>query len=230
VNFNHIDHSIQYGRVKVAKEKFWQLTTELGLRETNYHVGSGLGGNNFQLVTLMNLQHELSSDDITIEVKSDRIVWGAKWLAKAARKTVRFELDAKFPTILEKHKYLTLALQILADNPDSLREGFAKHKEHFPKLMRALNDKSFVFDPSMSGLEKLVMAYIVCQDLAVELDRGAGTFTKVSAAAAVLIQFPPEIILLSVRRYIQIERLVRHNLDEHPDFLKVLNNVTRIVH
>lgn len=227
MNFDHIDPSIQYGRAKHAKEQFRRVTLELGVRDDNHFIGSGLGGNNFQLVTLMNLQHELSADDITIEVKPGRIVWGAKWLAKASRKTVRFELDAKFPHILEKHKYLTLALQILSDNPKSLREGFTKHREHFPKLIQGLSGKSFTFDPGMTGLEKLVMAYILCQDLANDLDKGK--LDKIVPVAAVLIQFPPEIILLSVRRYIQIERLVKHNLDEHPDFEKVLNIVTRIV-
>ncbi len=228
MKFDDIDSSIPYGMVRTAKGRWQRITVELGVREGNHHVGTGLGGNNFQLVTLMSLQNKLIDDpNMTIAIKGNQLLWGCQWLNSAKLVDIRHELDTKFPSILEKHKYLTLSLQVLADHPESLREGFIKHQEHFPNLVRVLNGKPFNLDPNLSNVEKLLVAYVLCQDLAHDLDKGIRD--KISPIALALIHLPPEIILLSVRRYVQIERLIGHNLDEHPDFVKVLNIVTRIV-
>ena len=74
-------------------------------------------------------------------------------------------------------------------------------------------------------MEQLILASILCQDLAMDLD--AGSIKKVRPIGAVLMDFPAEIILLAVRRHIQIERLVRHDMDEDPIFMRVLTKVNR---
>jgi hypothetical protein len=49
MRFIHVDDRLTVQEVRIAKEKFNGLLVELGVRETNYHVGTGLGGNNLQL-------------------------------------------------------------------------------------------------------------------------------------------------------------------------------------
>lgn len=226
MKFDKIDPTISYGRVKDAEDRFQRIIIELGVREDNYWVGTSMGGNNFQLVTLMNLRHELVNDSrITIEAKPNRILWGSRFLRNAKLINIRHELNAKFPSILEKNKYMALPLQILADHPESLRQGFMKYKAHFPKLAAALEGKSFRYDSSMTHWEMLIAAFVLCQDLASDLDKGKRD--NITPIAVALMPMPPEIVLLSVRRYIQIERLINHNLDEHPEFLKVLEKVTK---
>lgn len=227
MKFSHIDPKLSVGQVKIAAGRFERMMVELGIRESNYHVGTGLGGNNFQLVTLMNLEHHLVDSLVPIKAKAGKVFWSVRFLVDAKYVDIRHELDKRFPDILEKNKYMTMILQIIADYPEALRQGFEKYQAHFPKLVSALSAKVFQFDPGMSNWEKLIAAFVLCQDLAKSLDKGETD--KIKPVGLALIQFPPEIILLSVRRYIQIDRLVSHNLDEHPEFAPVLLKVTRIV-
>src|SRR5271165_2281443 len=144
MDFIYIDPSIRQNKVAAASRKFQQIILELGIRETNQHVGSGLGGNNFQLLTLMNLKHSLVKRT-TIQAEDNTVRWGAKFLQETTLANIRRQLDAKFPSILEKNKYLALSLQIMTDYPNALREGFVKHQDHFPQLAKALEGRNFIF-------------------------------------------------------------------------------------
>jgi hypothetical protein len=221
MNFTYIDPSIRQERVVAAARNFQKIIVELGVRETNKHVGSGLGGNNFQLLTLMNLKHSLVKKT-TIQAEGNSLRWGAKFLQETSLANIRHHLDDKFLSILERNKYLALPLQIMADYPEQLRQGFVKYQEHFPQLTKALQGRNFTFDPDLSLWEMLVIAYVLCQDLAKDLD--AGITNYITSVAIALDAFSPEIVLLSVRKYIGIERLVHHNLDEHVYFSRVIVN------
>lgn len=110
---------------------------------------------------------------------------------------------------------------------NNLRATLEKYKEQFPKLNACLAGGCYQVSKSLSNTDKLILASIMCQDLAEDLDRGSKA--KVHAIGAALLDFSPEIILLSVRLHIQIDRLVKHDLDEDPVFLKVLQAVNRYV-
>jgi hypothetical protein len=221
MKFDSIDQSIRFDKATIAKNRYRVLALELGVRDTNYHVGTGLGGNNLQLFTLMNVHNELVNDrDLAIEVTKDKILWGVQWLGKTKMADIRHELNAKFPLIQEKHKYPAIALKVLTDHPETLRKGFLDNKKHFPKLAEALAGKPFSFDPNLSNWEMLVAGCILCQELASDLDQD--NHKRISFVALALMKLPMEINLIAIRRYIQIERLVKHNLDEHSDFSKIL--------
>jgi hypothetical protein len=228
VKFDSIDQSIQYGKVKRAKSIYNRLALELGVREDNRHVGTGMGGNNVQLFTLMNIQNELVNDrDITIEVKDDKVLWGSRWFTKAKFIDIRHELNTKFPLIKEKHKYPAIALEVLASAPDAMRDGFLKNKKHYPKLAAALAGKTFSFDPQLTSWEMMMAACVLCAELASDLDKGDRK--RIKPIALALDNFPMEVNLVAIRRFIQIERLVKHDLDEHPDFSKILTTINKSV-
>ena len=84
---------------KTAIKKFAALMLELGCRKDNEHVGSGLGGNENQLLTLSSFNHTLSLDpNLEIEVTDKEIVWGEGFLNKDM-KTIRGVLDEVFVSI-----------------------------------------------------------------------------------------------------------------------------------
>ncbi len=198
MKFDQIDSSIPKQRLATAKGKFQGLFLELGTREDNYHVGSGIGGNGAQLFALMTFSHELVNDPLlTIDVDRGLIRWGSSWLEHSARKAIRYELDAKLPI----PKYTPL---------DSIRK-----------------DARFSLGPNVSNLDVLIFACNLCHDLAVELDKGDES--KVKPTALALRGFPMEVTLVAVRKHIQIDRLVRHNLDEHPDFSMILHTINKTV-
>lgn len=226
MNFSHVDPELTYKLVRSAMKKFTALIVELGVRENNEHVGSGLGGNNFQLLTLSHLNHHLKTGGFKITINDD-IWWSANWLAHASMVEIRQALDAVFPSIKERHKYVSVLVRSMLKRPNDLRQTFLENKEHFPRLQSLLDNKAYYFDKNLSFLEQLVVASIMCQDLAMDLDKG--DLSKVSSIGSTLSYFPPEIILLSVRMYINIERLVKHNLDEHPVFTHLLTRVNRSI-
>lgn len=198
MRFDSIAGSIGEARVKTARQRWQSLTLELGVREDNEHVGSGLGGNNAQLLTLLTYRHRLTNTNkMTIDPVDGWVRWGEGWLMGNGKKVLRQELD----TILPVPKTATV---------DEVQCG-----------------KWFSLGPQLNNLHTLLFACKMCSDLASELDKGIESNVKPVGLA--LRSFPPEMILFSVRRYIQIERLVRHNLDEHPAWSKTLSNINKAV-
>src|SRR5258706_11711739 len=190
MKFDRVAGSISKNVQLSTRKKFEGLSLELGVREDNQHVGTGMGGNGAQLFALMSFSHELIDDiSMTIEIDQGRMRWGCAWLDTASRATIRQVLDTKLP--IPKHTSL-----------DDIRK-----------------DTRFSLGPNTSNWDVLLYASNMCEMLARDLD--AGDESKVKSTAFALAGFPMEVCLVAVRKHIQIERLVRHNLDEHPDFGKV---------
>jgi len=226
MNFSHIDNRLTYSQVQASKDKMTWLLTELAVRNDNQHVGTGLGGNNFQFLTLMNLKHTLVKRDIDIHVDDSNIAWGAPWFLRTTKTNIRHKLDEVFPQIIEKNKIISLALLALA-NSFCLRQTVIEYREHFPELSKTLDSRIYVHNPNLSALEQLIAACVLCQELARDLDNGHTKPIPITGLA--LMDFPADILLYSIRRHIQIERLVKFNMDEDKVFLKVLRKVNKVV-
>lgn len=229
MDFHYIDKRLNHSTVKACQAKFDWLAVELGVRKENQYIGSGLGGNNFQLMVLMDMNHSLSSRPLTslkFSTTNGSLVWGANWLRYFTRTQIRHKLDAVFPTIVESFKYKALALEALAES-NNLRSTLAVYKDQFPQLTACLAGKLYRFDANLSNVERLIQAFVMCQELAVDLDNN--NLSRVQTIGAALYEFPSETILLSVRRYIGISRLVKHNLDEDHIFEKCLTKVNKLV-
>lgn len=198
MRFDSIAGSIGEARAKTAQQRWQQITLELGTREDNYHVGSGIGGNNAQLFALLTYRHRLTdSDKLTIDPNDGWCRWGEKWLMGNGKKVLRQELD----TILPIPKSTPV---------DAVRNGMA-----------------FPLGQNTANLDILLYACKLCAGLSAELDKG--DTTNIRATAMALSGFSYEVILYSVRRYIQIERLVKFNLDEQPDWAKILGRINKSV-
>lgn len=226
MKFSHVDGRLTVQELRSAKDKFTWLLTELGVREDNYYVGTGLGGNNLQLVTLMGFTHTLVKRPIDIRVDGKRIAWGAEWLISATKKQVRARLDQVFKTIDEQHKYLAAALTDLT-RANTTTAPSAEHRQRFPQLVQALENKNYRLNPALTMVEQLVLACVMCHELSLRLDKNDRSL--VASVGKALYDFPYEIILVSVRRYVGLERLVHHDLDEHPDWTKTLSNINKVV-
>jgi hypothetical protein len=226
MKFNHVDGRLTVLEAAQADGKFQRLTLELGLREDNYHVGSGLGGNNFQLLTLMALDHNLVKRPISVQVDGTRMAWSGSWLNETPMKSLRAQLDRAFPTIEEHFKYQAVALNDLSKT-NSMRDTVVKYPDQFPHLMLALHGKGYRLRPGSSYIEQYIMACIMCQELSSQLDQGDRSLIQPMGHA--MADFPMEIVLLSVRKYVTLERLVQHNLDEDAVFGKVLSRINKAV-
>jgi len=224
-------NTINCNSSKLAAKKFTQLITELAIRDTNYHCGSGLGGNNFQLLVLMALEHNIGHTNELIDLyrydnEHTILIWDTAWLINTPMTDIRKKLDEVYPSIEESKKYMALAFESLASSNNLLITVY-KHADQFPKLFGQLNGDRFTIDPALSNIDLLIHASVLCQELATCLDNKDMSMTKKIGYA--LHKLPVEMVLLSVRRYIGIERLVEHNLDEEPVFSKALNRVARLV-
>lgn len=231
MNFDIISGEITYADGVKTKRQFDRTLIDLGVRKNNEHVGSGMGGDNFQLLVLMSLKHSLACNhqqsSPLVFVSSNKIIsWNSSWLKGSSLKTIREELNILFPNISEEYKYLGMMCEALGAN-SSLRTCVQQYQEHFPNLAGSLEGKYFYNSTKLSNIEQLIQAYVMCQELAYHLDRGDTSL--IQPMGGHLSQFPPEIILMSVRKFIQIERLVRHNLDEDPVFGPILNRINSLV-
>lgn len=226
MNFSNIVGNISDKNFFEAKTQLTRLTLDLGVRKGNRWVGSGLGGNNFQLLVLMSLSHTLTARSIKIEVADEGVVWGSKFLRTCKLKKLRRELDKVFPQIKEKFKYNALAIESLV-NSETFHKKFVEHEQEFPNVARVFDKGSIPNIESLNDMEKLLLSYILCSELADQLD--SGLFSNVSRVGRVLDKMPLEIMLMSVRQFIRINRLVEHNLDEHPDWEPMINRLNKSI-
>jgi hypothetical protein len=223
-------YQINKKSIETATRKFNLLLLELGTRKENTFVGSGLGGDNFKLLVLMCHKHYLIDDSISgivLGVEPNNIIsWGVDHLINSDMRTIREDLDTFFPVITEKHKYLALSLMSLPNN-DQFAKVIADHIASFPKIGQTIKDGKYKQLHSLNMYEQLMVAYMLCNQLASELDQGIKK--NVQSVARALDHFNDEVILLSVRLFIGIERLVHHDLDEDEVFYPVLNRINKVV-
>lgn len=210
MKFNTIEDNVY--SVEIIQHKMNQLYVELGVRDDNEHVGTGLGGNNFQLLCLLSIKHTLCHQRKPMILKDGVIYWDALWLLTADLLMIRYELSRFFLELDEKYKYQGLIALSLPKSKD-LGIQVDKYSDQFPNLF--------------SNYSQLGRAYTICNELAKGLDSGDDSL--IQSVGAELLNFEPEVILMSIRIYIQIDRLVCHNLDEAPVFAQCLNKVQNLV-
>lgn len=226
MKFNSTPTSLSQEKIKQAQSRFYRLTLELGIRENNEYVGSGLGGNNFQLMVLLGLHHHLiNSTKTEMRVQEGRMCWSYQFFMDNGMKTIRKKLDAIFPAIVEKNKVMALAMQSISNDPSSLCKTCNTYYHNFPSLVQLIENRTYTHDPLLTHQEAFILATLMTAKLASDLDRGDESLVEIVGKA--LQNFTWEIVLLTVRRNIQIDRLVRYNLDEHPTWAKLLSDINK---
>jgi hypothetical protein len=211
-----------------AHKRLTQLFLELGTRKDNPFLGSGLGGNNFQLLVLLGLSHTVTTESVGIDVSENGVTWGIEYLQKTGLIQLRHDLDLIFEEeIKEQYKYLALSISTLVGSEDRMLESFQQNRNQFPKVDQVLSQGRYGAIEKLTHQEELILGYLLCIKLAKELDQG--DTKNVSSVGNVLNQLSSETILMSVRQFIQIGRLVKFDLDEHPIWENMLNKVNKEV-
>jgi hypothetical protein len=113
---------------------------------------------------------------------------------------------------------------------------YSNYYEHYQQLLPMVEDIYQGKDVhnrynTLEPTKKLVACMITCARLATQLDSSSVDEQPVSVkhVGKFLSQVSFENVLVAVRSQIQIDRLVKFNLDEHPDWADVLNRINRSV-
>ena len=114
---------------------------------------------------------------------------------------------------------------------------YSNYYEHYIELLPMIEDiyngrevaaKYNAMEPS----KKMITCMIVCARLAAYLDlveKGGELPPAVKHVGKFLNKVGHEDVLVAVRSQVQIDRLVKFNLDEHPDWSEVLSSINREV-
>jgi len=112
---------------------------------------------------------------------------------------------------------------------------YFNYYEHYQNLLPMIEDVFLGKDVSskyatLAPTKRLVAAMIVCARLANQLDQLDATNSNeqhpaIQNVGKFLKHVPYENVLVAVRSQIQIERIVRHGLDEHPEWMPILNTL-----
>jgi hypothetical protein len=113
---------------------------------------------------------------------------------------------------------------------------YSSYYEHYQQLLPMIDDiyqgKDVIsrYAP-LEPTKKLVACMITCARLATQLDQADENEPppSVKFVGRFLQRVSYENVLVAVRSQIQIDRLVRFNLDEHPDWEEVLNKINKQV-
>jgi hypothetical protein len=113
---------------------------------------------------------------------------------------------------------------------------YSNYYEHYQQLLPMIEqiyqgkDVSSTYN-TLEPTKRLVACMITCARLATQLDQSSETEPppSVKHVGKFLQKVSYENVLVAVRSQIQIERFVRFNLDEHPDWEQVLNKINKQV-
>lgn len=225
MKFNEIEKDITTEQIDAATKRLAWLFTELGCAKDNAHIGTGMGGNNAQLLVLLDFNHNLVKGEGSLMLDKRNIMWGADWLTNADKKDVRAKLNEAFGAIRDNSPN-TAALEEVVESKN-IRETIAKHKELFPKLIANLEGDVFKRDNSMSRVETVIYACVLCQELADGLAKDDKTLAEPVGKA--LASLPPEMVLFPMRKHIGLSVLVKHMLDEDAAFGNMLKHINTIL-
>lgn len=225
MKFNEIEKTITDEQTAAATKRLDWLFTELGCAKDNAHIGTGMGGNNAQLLVLLDFNHNLVKSENSIMLDKRNIMWGVDWLTGVDKKEIRAKLNEVFPAIRENTPNAA-ALEEVVDSKN-IRETIAKHKELFPKLIANLEGDVFKRDETMSRVETVIYACVLCQELADGLAKDDKSLADPVGKS--LAALPPEMVLFPVRKHIGLSVLVKHMLDEDAVFGNMLKQINSIL-
>lgn len=113
---------------------------------------------------------------------------------------------------------------------------YSNYYEHYQQLLPMIEDIYQGRDVSgryntLEPTKKLVACMITCARLATQLDQANenGPPQSIKHVGKFLQKVSYENVLVAVRSQIQIDRLVKFNLDEHPEWEQVLNKINKQV-
>lgn len=113
---------------------------------------------------------------------------------------------------------------------------YSNYYEHYQQLLPMIEDIYQGKDVSsryapLEPTKKLVACMITCARLATQLDQSEGneSHPSIRHVGRFLKHVSPENVLVAVRSQIQIDRIVKYNLDEHPDWEDILNKINKKV-
>lgn len=113
---------------------------------------------------------------------------------------------------------------------------YSNYYEHYQQLLPMVEDVYLGKDVSarynaLEPTKKLVACMITCARLATQLDQAdeANPPQSIKHVGNFFQKVSYENVLVAVRSQIQIDRLVRFNLDEHPAWEAVLNKINKAV-
>lgn len=113
---------------------------------------------------------------------------------------------------------------------------YSNYYEHYQQLLPMVEDIYHGKDVStryntLEPTKKLVACMITCARLATQLDQADEKMppNSIKNVGKFLQKVSYENVLVAVRSQIQIDRLVKFNLDEHPDWEQVLNKINKQV-
>lgn len=113
---------------------------------------------------------------------------------------------------------------------------YSNYYEHYQQLLPMIEDVYQGKDVStryntLEPTKKLVACMITCARLATQLDQSSENEPPpaIKHVGKFLQKVSYENVLVAVRSQIQIDRLVKFNLDEHPEWEQVLNKINKSV-
>jgi len=244
MHFTSTLRSLSQDVIDKANKNFQSIMLELGIRADNYHCGSGLGGNNFQLLVFLGLTHRLIKSATTeLRVNDGELEWSDKFICESTRTHIRKTIDQMFPFIMEKNKLLALSMQTHLNKPldyfddesekkrlenaEHLSETFDEQYKDFPNLLNVLRGGEYLHNPSMSLAEQFIAANVMTYNLAIHLDKGDNSLLAPIGKA--MSNFDPIIFLVTVRLNLTLSRIITHNMDEHKDWKYMFNQINKIL-
>lgn len=210
------------------QSKITPILSEYALAPNNNSVGSGKGGNVKFLAYTHNKQSQITPEVNDIEIRDNRILWNPEFLSKS-KADIRSILDTRINDQIEKEHFSSVWMENDKD-PSTIKYNESLLKDEIKNLNIEALLNGDVAMPDLSQLDftnKLFLCIRVCAQFKALLDtENSSKYYK--PFIDIVSKFETPISLFAIRTEINLETLVKYNLDEKEPigaYLQTLNTM-----
>lgn len=215
-----------------VKHKIESALLELSVRENNVHVGTGLGGNQEQLLILSSIEHVLTDEHDGVFFREGFCYWNARSILNASMKEIRSFIDEafKYQSQDSNTEIVGVAIKHLLDEGyrSTLIDSFNRSISDIDDVLCGKDVDTNSMSMSRMLITSLCVVGLVSRKLDAITDASEATrLPEMQFIGTFFRKVEPSIVLISIRKMMGIERIVKFNLDEHPVLGDVLTNISR---
>lgn len=199
-----------------AMQRYESLMLELACRKNNEYVGSGLGGNPAQYLTMLALTPHFSNtnSEELFTINNDLVEINVEKIQSVSKKNIRLALDKTLtPEIINKYADPEL-IEFLSGNGPAPKDESLFYNSKQKDLITAAK--------LASRMKELVIAELKVSG---EIPELSSLSTELQSTLNELKSLDKWLILFGCRTFIGIETIVKYNLDEISGFAEMFNKI-----
>jgi len=216
----------------IAADKIKCIMLELGVRADNIHIGSGLGGNNRQLMIMLAMDHVITDKQAGVFFDKHVCYWNVSSVVNSTRVELRQYINTAFEQKVANSNVGPALLlgHLLSEGAESkFLDRYETDSTDLPEVNLILEGHQFDIN-KVARMDLLLVSAVAAGLMSRMLDKLPEAkpveLPAVNNVGSFFVSIPAETSLLVLRSMVGINRLIMRSLDENAHWDKVLSVIS----